>query len=77
VVCSHFIYHFCYVVNTFILNLPTMPLNFCAIFSFWVQMSSNEPKLLSKCQFFCNSCYICLCVAILMACESWKVGFIE
>ncbi len=43
----------------------------------WMQMSSNESKLMSKTQFFCNSCYICLCGATLMACESWKVMFIE
>jgi hypothetical protein len=40
-------------------------------------MSSNEPKLMSKCQFFCNSCCICLCGATLMACVSWKVVLIE
>jgi hypothetical protein len=43
----------------------------------WVWVTSNKPKLMSKCQLFYNSCYICLCVAILMACESWKVVFIE
>jgi hypothetical protein len=26
----------------------------------WVQMSSNEPKLMSKYELFCNFCYICL-----------------
>ncbi len=26
---------------------------------------------------FYNSCYICLCGATLMTCESWKVVFIE
>jgi hypothetical protein len=40
-------------------------------------MSSNEPKLMSKCQLFYNSCYICLYGAILMAWESWKVVLIE
>jgi hypothetical protein len=39
-------------------------------------MSSNEPKLMSKQQLFCNSCYICLCGATLMACELWKVVLI-
>jgi hypothetical protein len=43
----------------------------------WVRMSSNEPKLMSKHQFFCNFCYICLCDATLMACESWKIVIIE
>jgi hypothetical protein len=42
----------------------------------WVRMRSNKPKLMSKRQLFCNSCYICLCGATLMACESWKVVFI-
>jgi hypothetical protein len=36
---------------------------------FGVQMNSNVPKLMSKCQLFCNSCYICLYDATLMACE--------
>jgi hypothetical protein len=40
-------------------------------------MSSNELKLMSKHQFFYNSCYICLCGGTLMACESWKVVLIE
>ncbi len=43
----------------------------------WMWMSSNEPKLMSKCQLFYNSYYICLCGAILMACESWKVVLIN
>jgi len=42
-----------------------------------VWMSSNEPKLMSKRKFFYNSCYICLCGAILMACELWKIMLIE
>ncbi len=54
-----------------------MPLNFCATLFFQVRMSSNEPKLMSKCQLFYNSYYICLCDAILMACESWKVVLID
>jgi hypothetical protein len=36
-----------------------------------------EHTLMSTRQFFCNSCYMCLCGATLMACESWKVVFIE
>jgi hypothetical protein len=40
-------------------------------------MSSNKPKLMSKQQFFCNSCCICLHGAILMAHESWKILIIE
>jgi hypothetical protein len=42
-----------------------------------VQMRSNEPNLMLKHQFFKNSYYIYLCGATLMACESWKVVFIE
>jgi hypothetical protein len=42
-----------------------------------VKVSSNEPKLMSQNQLFCNSCYICLCGAFLMACESWKVVLSE
>jgi hypothetical protein len=45
--------------------------------SFWVGMNSNELKLMSKHQLFCNFCYICLCGATLMACESWKVMVVE
>ncbi len=45
--------------------------------SYWVWMSSNKPKLMSKLQFFYNSCYFCLCGATLMACELWKIVFIE
>jgi hypothetical protein len=44
---------------------------------FGVRMSSNKAKLMLKHQLFCNSCYICLCGAILIACESWKVVLIE
>jgi hypothetical protein len=40
---------------------------------FEVRMSSNEPKLMLKCQPFCNSYYIYLYDTTLMACESWKV----
>jgi hypothetical protein len=40
-----------------------------------VKVSSNEP--MSRHQFFCNSCYIGLCGATLMACESWKVVLSE
>jgi hypothetical protein len=29
-----------------------------------------ERTLMLKCQLFCNSCHMCLCGAILMACES-------
>ncbi len=43
----------------------------------WAHMSSNKPKLMSKRQLFCNSCYICLCGVTWMACESWKVVVIE
>ncbi len=43
---------------------------FCANELKWVKI--DVKKLI-----FCNSCYICLCGAILMACESWKVVFIE
>jgi len=32
---------------------------------------------LKKIALFCNSCYICLCGATLVAGESWKVVFIE
>jgi len=42
-----------------------------------VKVSSNEPKLMSRHQLFCNSCYIRLCGATLMACESWKVVLSE
>jgi hypothetical protein len=34
-------------------------------------------KIDVKMLFLCNFCYICLCGATLMACESWKVVFIE
>ncbi len=32
----------------------------------------KQAKIDVKSQIFYNSCYICLCGAILMACESWK-----
>jgi hypothetical protein len=47
------------------------------VIHFGVQISSNEQKLMSKCQLLCNPCYNCLYNTILMACESWKVVFIE
>ncbi len=40
----------------------------------WTQMNQN---LMSKHQLFCNSYYICLCGATLVACELWKVGYWE
>jgi hypothetical protein len=45
-----------------------------------IHVGANEfkqAKINVKTSFFCNSCYICLCGAALMACESWKVVLIE
>ncbi len=40
--------------------------------SIGVQMSSNKPKLMSKHQLLCNSCYIYLYGVTLMACDYGK-----
>jgi hypothetical protein len=41
--------------------------------SMWGVDEFKQTKIDVKMLFFYNFCYICLCNAILMACDSWKV----